>query len=158
MPSFQTRQNMSFSARQIYDLVADVERYPEFLPMCTNLDVRRRWQEGDAEIIEARMDVGYKQISESFNSRVRLLPDELKIDVDYMEGPFRYLQNRWQFVPISDSECEVDFFIDYAFKSRLLGMVVGSVFDAAFRKFVVAFEERAKHVYGAGESRDSPVS
>ncbi|MBM3607657.1 MAG: type II toxin-antitoxin system RatA family toxin [Alphaproteobacteria bacterium] len=148
----------------MFELVADVEKYPQFLPMCTGMAVReRRLDDRGREVIVATMTAGYKAISESFTSRVTLDRSGLKILVEYIDGPFRYLENVWTFrdvTPAVDSpRCEVDFFIDYEFKSRMLGMLMGGLFDAAFRKFAEAFEKRAGQIYGRGGARpDSAAS
>ena len=132
----------------MFDLVADVERYPEFVPLCESLRVRRRMQVAGKDVIVADMTVAYKVIRESFTSRVALDRPNLEILVEYLEGPFRRLNNRWNFRPAGDGICDVDFFIAYEFRSRTLGMLMGAVFDAAFRRFSTAFEHRADRVYG----------
>jgi coenzyme Q-binding protein COQ10 len=132
----------------MFALVADVERYPEFLPMCEALTVRSR-REGDGiTMLTADMTVGYKALRETFTSQVTLRPAENRIDVKYLEGPFRYLENRWDFVGTPDGGTEIRFFIDYEFKSRILGAVMGAMFDRAFRMFAEAFEKRADRIYG----------
>ncbi len=158
----------------MYALVADVERYPEFLPMCTGLVVNSRTPAPDAlksggtkssgtkssgtssggtssggEELTARMSVGYKTISESFMTRVLLKPADLSITAHYLEGPFKRLENRWRFIDQPGGGSLVDFYISYEFKSAMLGILVGGVFDQAFRKFAEAFEDRARVVYGA---------
>ena len=131
----------------MFDLVADVERYPEFVPLCESLRVVRRAQSGEGiETIVAAMSVGYKAIRESFTSRVELDHPRLRIDVEYVDGPFKYLENRWTFRDTPDGS-EVGFYINYEFKSFALGLLMGAVFDKAFRKFAEAFEERADFVY-----------
>jgi coenzyme Q-binding protein COQ10 len=132
----------------MFDLVADVERYPEFVPLCQSLKVRKRMQVAGKDVIVADMTVAYKMIRESFTSRVTLDRPNLEILVEYLEGPFRRLNNRWTFRPAGDRVCDVDFFIAYEFRSRTLGMLMGAVFDAAFRRFSAAFEHRADQVYG----------
>ena len=132
----------------MFDLVADVERYPEFVPLCQSLKVRKRMQVAGKDVIVADMTVAYKVIRESFKSRVALDRPNLEILVEYLEGPFRRLNNRWNFRPAGDGICDVDFFIAYEFRSRTLGMLMGAVFDAAFRRFSTAFEHRADRVYG----------
>jgi coenzyme Q-binding protein COQ10 len=129
--------------------VADVERYPEFVPLCQSLVVRKRTPEsGGREVIVADMTIAYKLIRETFTSRVTLDQAKLTILVEYLEGPFRRMNNRWRFRPAGDSACEVEFFLTYEFRSRALGLLMGSVFDAAFRRFAAAFERRADQVYG----------
>ena len=150
MPQFETRRPVPHTPDQMFDLVADVERYPEFLPLCEGLTVRRRTpRDGGGEVLLADMTVGYKAIRETFTSRVTLDPANLKILVEYVDGPFRHLENRWTFKP-HEAGCEVGFFISYEFASRMLGMLMGAMFDKAFRKFAEAFERRADAVYGAG--------
>jgi coenzyme Q-binding protein COQ10 len=132
----------------MFDLVADVERYPEFLPLCEALEVRSRAPESDGvEIITATMTAGYGLIRESFTSRVRLDHAALDILVNYIDGPFRTLENQWSFLPHPHG-CEVDFFIKYEFRSHALQMLVGYLFDGAVRRFSHAFEIRAHRVYG----------
>jgi coenzyme Q-binding protein COQ10 len=149
MPSFSTKRRVQFTASQMYALVADVEHYPEFLPMCTALTVSSRQPVTDGEDLVASMSVGYKSIAETFTTEVRLRPERLKVEAKYIDGPFKLLQNEWRFVDVSDG-CDVDFYIDYEFKSPMLGLLVGQVFDQAFRKFTDAFEQRARKVYGVG--------
>ncbi|SOE18749.1 coenzyme Q-binding protein COQ10 [Hoeflea halophila] len=148
MPQYETTRTVPHSPRQMFDLVADVERYPEFLPLCEALSVRSR-KDGDAKsLLIADMTVGYKKIRETFTSQVLLKPEDLVIDVKYLDGPFKYLDNKWTFEPRSDGGCEVRFFIDYEFKSMVLGALMGAMFDRAFRMFAEAFEKRARKIYG----------
>jgi coenzyme Q-binding protein COQ10 len=150
MAQFSTKRRVRHSAAEMFDLVADVERYPQFVPLCQSLRVRRRTQDDKGrEVIVADMTVAYKLIRETFTSRVTLDRANLEILVEYLEGPFQRMNNRWSFRPQNDQACEVEFFISYEFRSRTLGMLMGSVFDAAFRRFSVAFERRADEVYGA---------
>ena len=133
----------------MFDLVADVERYPEFVPLCKSLRVRKRTPgENGTETLVADMTVAYKVMRETFTSRVTLDRANLKIRVEYLDGPFSHLDNRWTFKPASETTCEVDFFISYEFRSRVLGMLMGAMFEAAFRRFAGAFERRADDVYG----------
>jgi coenzyme Q-binding protein COQ10 len=149
MPEFSTTRRVRHSASDMFDLVADVERYPEFVPLCHSLKVRKRSAEdGGREIVVADMTIAYKLIRETFTSRVTLDRKALSILVEYLEGPFRRMNNRWTFHPTGDDSCEVEFFLAYEFRSRALGLLMGSVFDAAFRRFAVAFERRADQVYG----------
>jgi coenzyme Q-binding protein COQ10 len=148
MPQLSTTRRVRHAASEMFDLVADVERYPEFVPLCESLRVRRRMQVAGKDVIVADMTVAYKVIRESFTSRVALDRPNLEILVEYLEGPFRRLNNRWNFRPAGDGICDVDFFIAYEFRSRTLGMLMGAVFDAAFRRFSTAFEHRADRVYG----------
>ena len=136
------------AATEMFELVADVERYPEFVPLCESLRVRKRLQEDGKDIIVADMTVAYKLVRETFTSRITLDRANLEILVEYLEGPFRRLNNRWRFQPAGERVCDVEFYIAYEFRSRTLGMLMGAVFDAAFRRFASAFEQRADKVYG----------
>ncbi len=150
MPKIETVERIDHSAQAMFDLVADVEQYPQFVPLCSALTVLSRRERKGREIIEARMSVGYKAISETFITRVVLRPDDLKIDVSYIDGPFEHLENNWTFIPVSPDVCDVDFRLDYAFKSMALSMLMGSVFDRAFARVVGAFRQRADAVYRVG--------
>lgn len=152
MPKFRTTRRVCHAAGDMFDLVADVERYPEFVPLCRSLVVRRRVESGDGvQMLTADMTVSYKLLQETFTSRVTLDRPHRRILVEYLNGPFSMLDNRWSFRPLGEHECEVEFFIAYEFRSRTLGIVMGAVFDAAFRRFAEAFERRADEVYGRGE-------
>jgi coenzyme Q-binding protein COQ10 len=148
MPSFETTRRVGFTPRQMLDLVADVEKYPLFFPLCEALAVRSREMDGHRTIIVADMTVGYKAIRETITSRVTVDPGRMDVVADLVQGPFRELKNIWAFTP-APGGCDVRFFISYEFKSMMLQMLVGAVFDRAFRRCVEAFEERARVVYGA---------
>lgn len=148
MPSHETTRHVPFSAAQMFAVVADVERYPQFLPLCESLAVRSREERDGESVLVATMGIGYGAISESFTSRVTMRPARNEIAVAYLDGPFTHLDNRWRFRDVPGGS-EVDFYIDYAFRSRMLGLVMGAVFDKAVRKYTLAFEERARTVYGA---------
>jgi coenzyme Q-binding protein COQ10 len=149
MPQFTTTRRVAHSASDMFDLVADVEHYPEFVPLCRSLHVRRRTQDGESrDVIVADMTIAYKIVRETFTSRVTLDRPKREILVEYLEGPFQRMNNRWSFKPAGEHACDVEFFISYEFRSRTLGLLMGSVFDAAFRRFAVAFEKRADQVYG----------
>lgn len=149
MPSFRSRRHVRHSAAEMFELVADVERYPEFVPLCESLHVRRRVASGEGvDILVADMSVAYKMFRESFASRVTLDRPRLSIVVEYLDGPFSRLENRWTFRPQDERSCDVEFFISYEFRSRTLGLLMGAMFDAAFRRFAEAFEARADEVYG----------
>ena len=148
MPAFDTTRRVHHTAAQMFDLVSDVEAYPHFLPLCKSLRVLRRTEEGDTLIFVAEMQVGYKAIRETFKTRVACDPARRHILVEYIDGPFRYLKNSWAFRDDDRGDSHVDFHIEYEFKSRMLGMLMGSMFDQAFRRFADAFERRADMVYG----------
>jgi coenzyme Q-binding protein COQ10 len=148
LPQFSTKRRVRHTAAAMFSLVADVERYPEFVPLCRGLKMLDRRPSGEGvEIVTARMTVAYKLIQESFTSRVTLDRPHLRILVEYLDGPFRRMENQWVFHPVSEHSSDVEFFISYEFRSRMLGALMGAVFDSAFRKFAEAFERRADAVY-----------
>jgi len=132
----------------MFDLVADVEKYPQFVPLCSALTVNTRAEKEGRTVLVADMTVAYKVIRETFTSRVTLDRQSLTILVEYLDGPFKRMQNRWTFYSVETKVCDVEFFIDYEFRSRTLAMLMGAMFDAAFRRFAVAFEQRADEIYG----------
>ena len=149
MPQFSTKRRVRHAASDMFDLVADVEKYPQFVPLCTSLRVKTRTDKGEGvQVLVADMTVAYKLVRQTFTSRVTLDRPNLTILVEYLNGPFSRMQNRWTFAPTGDDSCEVTFFIDYEFKSRTLAMLMGAMFDTAFRRFAAAFEARADQVYG----------
>jgi coenzyme Q-binding protein COQ10 len=160
MPSFHTVRRVAYPPSAMLDLVADVVRYPEFVPLCESLKVMSRTDGPDGtSTIVARMTVGYGPIHESFTSKVVVAKAAMRIDVTYLDGPFRSLRNRWLFKPAGDpaqASCDVDFDIVYEFRSLPLQLLLGAMFDRAFRKFAEAFEARAAKIYGAPQS--SPPS
>ncbi len=149
MPSFENTRRVPFTAEQMFAVVADVESYPQFVPMCESLRVRSRTENDGVTTLVATMAIGYKAIRENFTTRVILQPaaHPMRIDVSYLDGPFHHLDNRWRFVP-RDNGSDICFWIEYEFRSAMLGVVMGAVFDKAFRKFAGAFEDRARQVYG----------
>ena len=149
MPRFSSKRRVHHSASQMFDLVADMERYPEFVPLCQSMRVRRRTPSAEGiETAIAEMTVAYKVIHETFTTRVTLDRQNLQILVEYLNGPFSRMENRWDFHPAGERACRIEFFISYEFKSRVLAMLMGAMFDAAFRRFAEAFERRADKVYG----------
>lgn len=150
MPSFSSKRRVRHSANEMFDLVADVERYPEFVPLCQSLKVRQRTTAPDGkEVVVADMTVSFKLVRETFTSKVTLDRPNLKIFVEYLRGPFSHMENRWTFEPKPDQGCDIGFFITYEFKSRMLAILMGAMFDAAFQRFAAAFEKRADAVYGS---------
>jgi coenzyme Q-binding protein COQ10 len=150
VPAFRNQRRVRHSAAEMFALVADVERYPEFVPLCRGLKVRRREPGATGlETLIADMEIGYKAIRETFTSRVELDPAGLKIRVAYVDGPFSQLDNIWSFRDWAEGGgSTVEFFIAYEFRSRLLAALMGSMFDVAFRRFSAAFEARADEIYG----------
>ncbi|GAB4230797.1 MAG: type II toxin-antitoxin system RatA family toxin [Methyloligellaceae bacterium] len=149
MKQFASTQAVGHSAEHMFALVSDVERYPEFVPLCEGLSVLSRNTDAQGnDQLTARMSVAYKMFHESFISRVTLFRDDYRVLVEYVDGPFRHLENRWRFTPTGDGGCRIDFYIEYEFASKALQLLVGSVFEKAFAKFVDAFKQRADQVYG----------
>ncbi len=148
MPSFRSARVVRHSPEEMFDLVADCDKYPEFLPLCVGMKTRPRGQDANGNaVVLAEMEVGYKAIRERFVTRNTLDRKAMKIIVEYVEGPFSRLRNVWNFVPEGEG-CKVEFYIDYEFKSRLMAALMGSMFDAVFRTFASAFETRADKIYG----------
>ena len=149
MPRFQTTHRVQHSAENMFALVADVEKYPLFVPLCQSTTLRGRKELGEGRsVIVADMTVAYKVIRETFTSKAELDLPALEIRVEYLDGPFHHLDNRWRFEPLTATSCDVIFFIEYEFRSRMLGSLMGTMFDLVFRKFATAFEKRADEVYG----------
>jgi coenzyme Q-binding protein COQ10 len=151
MPTHAEKRRVPYSADEMYGLIADVGRYPEFLPWCAAARVRdtRPLPDGSGEVMEADLVVSFKVYRERFGSRVTLRPEARTIDVEYLQGPFRYLQNHWRFTPLGDAACEIDFFVDFEFRSVILQKLIGMVFHEAMLRIVRAFERRAQALYGA---------
>jgi coenzyme Q-binding protein COQ10 len=149
MPTHSEIRRMPYSAPEMYSLIADVASYPQFLPWCSGARIRARKPQPDgSEVLEADLVISFKVFRERFGSRVTLRPGESAIDVAYLEGPFRYLNNHWRFKPVGEAACEGDFFVDFEFRSKVLQAVIGVVFNEAMRRIVRAFEERAEELYG----------
>ncbi len=148
MPEFRTTRRVTHSAEEMYALVADVEHYPEFVPFCERLEVRGRHRDGEREVLVVDMTVGYRMVRETFTSKVTLDREALEIRADYLDGPFRTMENSWTFQPLPAGGSEISFCIQYEFRSRALGLLMGAVFDRVFRTFAHAFEKRADQIYG----------
>ncbi len=145
MPTHAEKRKMPYSAQQMFDLVADVERYPEFLPWCNSCRIIRR--ESDT-VFYADLVIGYKVISERFISKVTLEAPNL-VHVEYIKGPMKHLSNHWRFISDPDGSCEIDFYVDFAFKNFILQKLMGEFFSEIVRKMIGAFETRAKVLYEA---------
>ena len=146
MPTHTEKRIMPYTAKQMYDLVADVETYPDFLPWCAATRIRKVTKDSHKTIIEADLIIAFKVFRERFGSRVTLKAEKFSIDVEYLDGPFKYLNNHWIFRDV-DGGCEVDFFVDFEFKSRVLQALIGVVFNEAMQRIVKAFEMRADELY-----------
>jgi len=146
MPTHAEKRKLPYTEEQLFELVADVERYPDFLPWCLAARIRKR--EGD--VFWADLVIGFKMIRERFTSRVALTrPD--RVDVTYTEGPFKYLNNHWVFEPAEDGGTWIDFYVDFEFRSRMLQKVIQPLFSEAVARMVHAFEVRAAQMYGQPE-------
>jgi coenzyme Q-binding protein COQ10 len=146
MPTHAEQRVLPYTPEQLFALVADIERYPEFLPWCVGARIKER----RADLIVADLIIGFRMFRERFTSRVSL-DRPRRIDVAYADGPFRYLNNHWVFEKVPGG-CRIDFFVDFEFKSRLLQKVIELLFGEAVRRMVGAFEKRARDLYGAPSS------
>ena len=143
MPRHIERRQLPYATEQLFDLVADIERYPEFLPWCVAARIRRR----EGNTIWADLIIGFKMFRERFTSRVTADRALHRIDVAYTEGPFRYLNNHWNFKPAPDGGTLIDFYVDFEFRSIVLQKIIGALFGEAVKRMVGAFEHRAEHLY-----------
>ncbi len=143
MPTHAEKRVLPYTPKQLFDMVADIERYPEFLPWCLATRIRKR----EGNVIVADMAIGFKVFRERFTTRVALNPEQNRLDVTYAEGPFKYLNNHWVFAEHPDG-CEIDFYVDFEFRSRLLQKAIEVLFTEAVRRMVGAFETRAHKLYG----------
>ncbi|MCX7890380.1 MAG: type II toxin-antitoxin system RatA family toxin [Rhodobacteraceae bacterium] len=149
MPRHSETRVLPYTAREIYDLVADVARYPEFLPWTAAARIRSRRPGPDgSEVMEADLVISFKVFRESFGSRVTLWPERRRIETTYLDGPFRHLHSHWQMADRPEGGCEVSFAVDFEFRSAILQKIIGVVFDEAMRRVVRAFEARAAELYG----------
>jgi len=146
MPTHAEKRVMPYTAQQMYDLVADVASYPEFLPWCAAARIRKSTPSENGVVMDADLVIAFKVFRERFGSRVTLRPAETSIDVEYLDGPFKYLNNHWTFTDV-DGGCEADFFVDFEFKSKVLQTLIGVVFGEAMQRIVCAFEHRASQLY-----------
>jgi len=147
MPTHSETRQLPYSAQQMYDLVADVARYPEFLPWTAAARIRSDEDRGDHRVMEADLVISFKVFRERFTSRVVLWPEAKKIDTEYLDGPFKYMKSNWHFEDNLE-DCQVHFFVDFEFKNMILQKVIGVVFNEAMQRIVRAFENRAKELYG----------
>lgn len=152
MPSHKEKRVLPYTATQVYDLVADVARYPEFLPWTAAARIRKREPRPDGSVLmEADLVISFKVFRERFGSRVTLWPEEKRIETEYLDGPFKYMRSHWVLTDVAGGGCEVDFFVDFEFRNAILQKLIGVVFDEAMRRVVRAFEARAEQLYGKPE-------
>ena len=152
MPKHAETRVLPYTAQQMYDLVADVGQYPKFLPWCAAARIRSVTPQGDAQVMEADLVISFKVFRERFGSRVTLWPDDMKIDTEYLDGPFKYMKSNWAFRDV-DGGCEVAFFVDFEFRNAVLQGIIGVVFNEAMQRIVRAFERRAAELYGTSSAR-----
>ncbi|MEL7090336.1 MAG: type II toxin-antitoxin system RatA family toxin [Pseudomonadota bacterium] len=147
MPTHSETRFLPYTPQQMYDLVADVAAYPQFIPWCAAARVRKVTPQGASHVMEADLVISFKVFRERFGSCVVLHPDDMKIDTEYLDGPFRYMKSNWAFAE-ADGGCNVSFFVDFEFKNAILQGIIGVVFNEAMQRIVRAFERRAAALYG----------
>jgi len=147
MPTHAETRRLPFKPQQMFDLVADVARYPEFLPWCAAARVKSVVPRGKAEVMDADLVISFKVFREKFASRVTLWSETRRIETEYIDGPFKHMNSTWSFRE-APGGCEVDFFVDFKFRSAILQSVIGVVFNDAMHQIVRAFEKRAAELYG----------
>ena len=152
MPGHEEKRRVEYRAEQMYSLVADVDSYADFLPWCgaSRIYQRTPTPDGKGEVVLARLLISFRVFRETFTSRVTLCPERQTIDVEYLDGPFRHLDTHWHFDPLDGGACEVDFSVDFAFRSAVLDRIAGGLFHHAMERIVIAFESRARDLYGPG--------
>jgi coenzyme Q-binding protein COQ10 len=141
------RRILPFTPEQIFELVGDVARYPEFLPWCTGARIREKQVTPTGEVLVADLMIGFKMVREKFTSRVTLDRPKMRIDVEYINGPFKHLNNHWTFSPTANGQCQIDFHLEFEFSSIVLQKLIGVLFHEAVRRMVAAFEARAHQLY-----------
>ncbi|MEP1612555.1 MAG: type II toxin-antitoxin system RatA family toxin [Roseobacter sp.] len=147
MPTHSEKRTLPYSAQEMYDLVADVAEYPKFLPWCAAARIRSVTAQGDTSVMDADLVISFKVFRERFTSRVVLIPNDKKIDTEYLDGPFKYMKSNWVFSDV-EGGCEVSFFVDFAFRNIVLQKLIGVVFNEAMQRVVHAFEVRAQELHG----------
>lgn len=142
MPTHAEKRRLPYTPAQLFDLVAAVDKYPEFLPWCIASRITKR----EVNVFYADLIIGYKMVREKFTSRVTALrPDH--IHVEYLSGPMQYLSNHWRFIEEDDGTCTIDFYVEFEFKNKIFQSLVGAFFNEAVKRMVKAFEERAEELY-----------
>lgn len=149
MPTHSETRELPYTAQQMYDLVADVASYPEFLPWTAAARIKSREDKGDHEVMDADLVISFKVFRERFTSRVVLWPETKKIDTEYLDGPFKFMKSNWHFEDAEEGSCKVHFFVDFEFKNMVLQKIIGVVFNEAMQRVVRAFENRAATLYGS---------
>ena len=161
MPSHHEKRALPYSPEQLYVLVADIESYPEFLPWCLAARNNKRETTDTGEIVWSDLVIGFRLVREKFTSKVTLTPEESgqppRIDVEYIDGPLKYLRNHWVFEPAPGGGCEIDFFVDFEFRSKMLQRLIGALFHEAVTRMVRAFETRAHALYDTPDAHPEPA-
>ena len=147
MPKQEESKTVNYSKDQMFDLVADIDRYDEFLPWCNNSKIINTSIKDDIKIVIADLEIGYDQFVYTYRSEVILHKDKSEINVRNLDGPFKYLENNWKFITLGESECEIEFSIDFELNISIVDMLMKRFFDLAFQKMVDAFISRAKEIY-----------
>ena len=147
MPKQEESKTVNYSKDQMFDLVADIDRYDEFLPWCNNSKIIKTSIKDDIKIVIADLEIGYDQFVYTYRSEVKLHKDKSEINVRNLDGPFKYLENNWKFVTVNESKCEIQFKIDFELNITLLDILMRKFFDLAFQKMVDAFISRANEIY-----------
>lgn len=145
MPTHAEKRHLPYTPEQLFDLVVDIERYPEFLPWCVAARIKKR----DGNVLLADLMIGFKMVRERFTSKVTL--GDNRLDVVYTEGPFKYLNNHWIFDRAADGGTDIDFCVDFEFRSKVLQTLIGALFNEAARMMVASFERRASQLYGTND-------
>ena len=147
MPKQEESKIVSYTKDQMFDLVADIDRYDEFLPWCNNSRIINTSAENDKKIVIADLEIGYDQFTYTYRSEVKLLKDKSEINVRNLDGPFKYLENNWKFITVGKNQCEIQFNIDFELNISILDILMKKFFDLAFQKMVDAFINRANEIY-----------
>ena len=147
MPKQEESKTVNYTKDQMFDLVADIDRYDEFLPWCNNSKIINISIKDDIKIVIADLEIGYDQFVYTYRSEVKLHKDKSEINVRNLDGPFKYLENNWKFVTVNESECEIQFKIDFELNIALFDILMRKFFDLAFQKMVDAFISRANEIY-----------
>ena len=147
MTSHSEIKYLPYTAKEMFDLVADISSYPEFLPWCSGARINREYDTGDKYVIIADLIISFKAFREKFTSEVTLISENNEVKVKYLDGPFKYLVNQWQFTDSAEGGCNASFMVDFEFKSKILQALIGVVFNDAMLKIVQAFEEQAAKLY-----------
>ena len=147
MPKQEESKTVNYTKDQMFDLVADIDRYDEFLPWCNNSKIINTSIRDDINIVIADLEIGYDQFVYTYRSEVKLHKDKSEINVRNLDGPFKYLENNWKFVSVNESDCEIQFKIDFELNITLFDILMRKFFDLAFQKMVDAFISRANEIY-----------